>query len=31
LNKAPEAPALVQVKLLHAKAKELNLAIAAAD
>jgi hypothetical protein len=31
LNKAPEAPALDQVKLLHAKAKELNLAIAAAD
>jgi hypothetical protein len=31
LNKAPEAPALEQVKLLHAKAKELNLAIAAAD
>lgn len=31
LNKAPEAPALAQVKLLHAKAKELNLAIAAAD
>ena len=31
LNTAPEAPALEQVKLLHAKAKELNLAIAAAD
>jgi hypothetical protein len=31
LNKAPEAPALEQVKLLHAKARELNLAIAAAD
>jgi hypothetical protein len=31
LNNAPEAPALAQVKLLHAKAKELNLAIAAAD
>jgi hypothetical protein len=31
LNRAPEAPALDQVKLLHAKAKELNLAIAAAD
>jgi hypothetical protein len=31
LNQAPEAPALEQVKLLHAKAKELNLAIAAAD
>jgi hypothetical protein len=31
LNKAPEAPALEQVKLLHAKAKELNLAIAAVD
>lgn len=31
LNKAPEAPALEQVKLLHATAKELNLAIAAAD
>ena len=31
LNKAPETPALEQVKLLHAKAKELNLAIAAAD
>jgi hypothetical protein len=31
LNKAPEAPTLEQVKLLHAKAKELNLAIAAAD
>jgi hypothetical protein len=31
LNKAPEAPALEQVKLLHAKAKELNLAIAAGD
>jgi len=31
LNKAPEAPALEQVKLLHAKAKELDLAIAAAD
>jgi hypothetical protein len=31
LNKAPEAPALEQVKLLHAKAKELNLAVAAAD
>jgi hypothetical protein len=31
LNKAPEAPALEQVKLLHAKAKELNLAIAASD
>jgi hypothetical protein len=31
LNKAPEAPALEQVKLLHTKARELNLAIAAAD
>src|ERR1043165_9830681 len=31
LNKAPEAPALEQVKQLHTKAKELNLAIAAAD
>jgi hypothetical protein len=31
LNQAPEAPALEQVKLLHVKAKELNLAIAAAD
>jgi len=31
LNKAPEAPALDQVRLLHTKAKELNLAIAAAD
>jgi hypothetical protein len=31
LNKAPEAPALAEVKLLHAKAKEVNLAIAAAD
>src|SRR2546430_9518571 len=31
LNKAPETPALEQVKLLHAKAKELDLAIAAAD
>jgi hypothetical protein len=31
LNNAPEAPALAEVKLLHAKAKEVNLAIAAAD
>src|ERR1043165_4627211 len=31
LNKAPEAPSLAEVKLLHTKAKELNLAIAAAD
>ena len=31
LNRAPEAPPLDQVKVLHAKSKELNLAIAAAD
>lgn len=31
LNRAPEAPTLEQVQALHAKAKELNLAIAAAD
>jgi hypothetical protein len=31
LNKAPEAPPLDQVKVLRAKAKELNVAIAAAD
>jgi hypothetical protein len=31
LNNAPEAPPLDQVKLLHAKSKELNLIIAAAD
>ncbi|HSV62641.1 MAG TPA: hypothetical protein VLH83_04800 [Chthoniobacterales bacterium] len=29
LNRAPEAPPLDQVKVLHAKAKEVNLAIAA--
>ncbi len=31
LNRAPEAPPLDQVKVLHAKSRELNLAIAAAD
>ena len=31
LNRAPEAPPLDQVKVLHAKSKELNLTIAAAD
>ena len=31
LNRAPEAPSLDQVKILHAKARDLNLAIAAAD
>jgi len=31
LNRAPEAPPLDQVKLLHAKSKELNTVIAAAD
>ena len=31
LNHAPEAPPLDQVQLLHAKAKALNLTIAAAD
>jgi hypothetical protein len=31
LNRAPEAPPLDQVKVLHAKSKELNLVIAAAD
>jgi hypothetical protein len=31
LNRAPEAPSLDQVKILHAKARELNLAIAASD
>jgi len=31
LNKAPESPSLAEVKTLHAKARELNLAIAAAD
>jgi hypothetical protein len=31
LNKAPESPSLAEVKALHAKAKELNLAIAAGD
>src|SRR3954465_4578528 len=31
LNRAPEAPPLDQVQVLHAKAKELNLVIGAAD
>jgi hypothetical protein len=31
LNRAPEAPPLEQVKVLHAKSKELNVVIAAAD
>lgn len=31
LNRAPEAPPLDQVKVLHAKSKELNVVIAAAD
>lgn len=31
LNRAPEAPPLDQVKLLHAKSKEVNAVIAAAD
>jgi hypothetical protein len=31
LNKAPESPSVTEVKTLHAQAKELNLAIAAAD
>jgi len=31
LNTAPESPSLAEVKTLHAKARELNLAIAAAD
>jgi len=31
LNNAPEAPPLDQVKVLHAKSKELNLTIAAAE
>jgi len=31
LNKAPESPSMAEVKTLHAKAKDLNLAIAAAE
>jgi hypothetical protein len=31
LNKAPESPSLAEVKTLHAKARELNLVIAAGD